>query len=1065
MKINLLSITMLLGLACFSLPTTAKPTVAPIAPQKVNFDRDIRPILSENCFACHGFDEKKRVAGLRLDTVEGAFQRRPSGKAPFVAVKPEASEALLRMMRKDALQMPPANTNKKLTAKQIALVRQWIQEGAKYEKHWAFVPPQRPQLPKVQNVLWSRNPIDQFLLARMEQEKIKPSQEANRRTLIRRLSLDLRGLLPSLEEVDAFLKDRRENSYERLVDTFLADPHYGERMTLQWLDLARYADTHGFHIDPHRDMWRWREWVIQSFNKNLSYDKFVTYQIAGDLFPNPTLEQKIATGFSRNHPINFEGGAIPEEYQTAYVIDRVDCFSTAILGMSLRCGQCHTHKYDPFTQKEYYQLFAYFNNIPEQGLDGTKGNAAPFMKAPSEEQTTMLAQYTQKVRELSESLQKRASDVKPALAEWERTTAPSLARIGASTSQLTAYFDFEGGAGTVNDAPQGKRIVSTLKGSPKWEEGKVGRAISLDGVSYVDLGTALQFDRKDKVSYGAWVYPETNEAMAPISRMDGTGSVQGWDVYLQEGRVFVHLIHKWDSNAIRVNTKETPISIKQWSHVFVTYDGSGKAAGVKVYVNGKLMGLDYTHDSLTGTIVTPEPALIGRRASNAFFKGKIDELRFYQRELSAAEVLSLVTLDAVRHLLATAPEKRNAEQTASLSKFYLENYDTGYKEISSDYTNLEKKRKELDEAIPTTMVMQENETGKTRKTHILMRGEYDKPAEEVAPGVPSFLPAPAPNAPANRLGLAQWLIQPNHPLTARVAVNHFWQMIFGTGIVKTAEDFGIQGERPSHPELLDWLATEFVQSGWDVKHIMRLIVTSSAYRQSSHVTKEQYTHDPENRLLARGARYRLPGEFIRDISLQSAGLLIPKIGGQSVRPYHPTGLWEEIGFGGGFSAQTYVQDHGEDLYRRGMYTFWKRTCPPPSLATFDAPEREFCIVRRSVTNTPLQALVLMNDPTYVEASRKLAERLMTEGGTVPKQRIQFAYRLLLSRYATAQEMQVVIRAFNNQMTLFRSDSKLAEKLLTTGESKRNEKLDMTELSAWTMVASMLLNLDETLNRN
>lgn len=1046
------------------LTTQATPPKVTKALSKVDFDRDVRPILSENCFVCHGFDAKKRQANLRLDVPEGAFQKRADGKAPIVAGKPGQSSVIERIRRTDGLQMPPKGSNKHVTPQQLAILEQWVRQGAQYEPHWAFVAPKRVSIPTVKNVLWSRNAIDQFLLAGIEQEGLQPSPEADRRTLIRRLSLDLRGLLPSPVEVDTFLKDSRPNAYERLVEKYLADTHYGERMALQWLDLARYADTHGYHIDSHRDMWRWRDWVISSFNKNLSYDKFLTYQIAGDLIPNATLEQKIATGFSRNHPINFEGGAIPEEYQTAYVTDRVDCFSTAILGMSLRCGQCHNHKYDPFTQKEYYQLFAYFNNIKEVGLDGTKGNAIPFLKSPTEDQALRLAEYTEKVKESAGKLQKRTQEASTGFETWDKSTSTTLAKTPAVTNSLVAYYPLDETQGDKTQSTLGKTLTGTIKGTSKWEQGRIGMALSLDGNTYVDCGTEIGFDRQEAVSYGAWVRPTTGDSMVPLSRMENENGNRGWDLFIGGGKVYVHLIHKWESNALRVSTNDAVVTPNQWTQIMVTYDGSSKAKGIKVYINGKSVALTTTHDTLTETILTKSPMLIGRRMHSDSFKGLIDEVRFYRRNLSSEEIEQIINLDTVRPILAVVPENRTSDQKKTVLAYYLENHDENYRQTNTEYQGWEKRRKDLDMAIPTTMIMQENAPDKMHQTHILIRGEYDKPGEKVTIGTPSFLPPLPSNAPNSRLGLAQWLVQPNHPLTSRVAINHFWQLIFGVGLVKTAEDFGMQGERPSHPELLDWLSTEFIQSGWNVKHIMRLLVTSAAYRQSSKVSPSLYQKDPENRLMARASRYRLTGEFIKDIALEASGLLVYQIGGPSVRPYHPAGLWEDIAFGGEFSAQTYVQDHGEALYRRGMYTFWKRTCPPPSLATFDAPEREFCIVRRSTTNTPLQALVLMNDPTFVEAARKLAERIMLEGGTATNQRTQFAYRLLLARNARPQEIKLIQKALLAQLEVFHKDPKQAEKLLMVGESNANEKLDKAELAAWTLVASLLLNLDETLTR-
>src|SRR5262245_30871785 len=732
------------------------------APQKVDFNHDIRPILAENCFACHGPDETKRKARLRLDLYDIAVHPARSGAVPIVPGSADKSEVLKRTTSQDEDErMPPIKTGKKLTPEQVEMLRRWIDQGAEYKTHRFFMAPQQPELPTVNDKAWPRNPIDYFVLARLEQEGLEPAAEASKRALIRRVKLDLIGLARTAKEVEEFLSDHSPNAYERLVDRFSASRHYGERMAVDWLDAARFADTHGYHIDSGRDMTHWRDWVINAFNTNKPFDQFTVEQLAGDLLPNATIAQKIASGFNRNHMINFEGGAIPEEYHTAYIVDRVNTTATVWLGLSIACAQCHDHKYDPITQRDYYRLFAFFYNVPESGLDGSKGNAAPILRMPSAEQQKRLDELTKSIGELDAKL--KALGPKP-------------------------------------DDPKAKPI-------------------------------------KDELA------------------------------------------------------------------------------------------------------------------------------------------------------------QRRKEQA------------------------------DLDKQIPSSMVMQE--MAKPRDTFVLTRGAYDKKGEKVTAGIPTFLAShrepdhgDKPRGSPSRLDLAKWLVSTENPLTTRVIANRYWQMFFGTGLVKTAEDFGTQGEFPSHPELLDWLAVQFRESGWDVKALVKMIVMSATYRQSSAVLAEHLAKDPDNRLLARAPRLRLPAEFIRDQALAVSGLMNGDIGGKSVFPYQPPGLWEELmsrADGANWTAQTYTPSKGRDLYRRTMYTFWKRTCPPPTLATFDAPDRETCTVRRARTNTPLQALVLLNDPTYVEASRKLAERIMTEAGPSPDERIALGFRLVTARQPTPRELTILRGVFDRQL--------------------------------------------------
>ncbi|MGE3819815.1 MAG: DUF1553 domain-containing protein, partial [Isosphaeraceae bacterium] len=819
------------------------------ATSRVDYDRQIRPILADKCYACHGPDAEVREGGFRLDVREQAVGPADSGNPPIVPGDVQASTLVKRIMSKrKGLVMPPPSTNKPLTDPEKRLLSDWIAQGAAYQEHWAFQTPVRPASPEVNTAEWCRNPIDRFLLARMEERGIRPSPEADRATLIRRLTLDLTGLPPSPNEVDAYLADEKPGAYERLVDRLLASPRFGERMAQDWLDAARYADTHGYHIDSGRDMTRWRDWVIEAYNSNLPFDRFTVEQIAGDLLPNATLEQKIASGFNRNHMITFEGGAIPEEYHTAYVVDRVNTTGTVWLGLTIGCTQCHDHKFDPITQRDFYQFYAFFNNVPEKGLDGSKGNAVPFIKAPTPEQQAELDHLNAEAAGLLATLDEADPAADQAQADLERSLTTSDAKERS-------------------DWP--KEVVEAL-------------------------------------------------AVAAESRTEA-----------QKGEI-------------------------------------------RRYFRGR---------------VWPS--------------GKETQAR----------------LDATRQRLA-----------------------------------------ELERRIPTAMVM--SEMSASRDTFMLIRGAYDKKGEKVEPGVPAFLPPLPDGVKPDRLALARWLVDPANPLVARVTVNRLWQSIFGTGIVLTAEDFGSQGEPPSHPRLLDWLALEFVspespaETAWDVKRLLKLMVTSAAYRQTSAASPALLALDPEDRLLARGPRYRLSAETIRDQALYVSGLLNGEIGGRSVSPYQPPGLWEELmsrADGKNWTAQTYVQSEGRDLYRRTMYTFWKRTSPPPSLSTFDAPDRETCTVRRARTNTPLQALVLMNDPTHVEASRALAERVIHDRPDVKDEdgRIEWTYRLAVGRAPRAEERTVLREVYQANLVRFQERPADARALLAVGDSARDATIDAAEHAAWT----------------
>ena len=1058
-----------LSIAVTALRTAAAAQSSPAA-KPVDFNREIRPILSDTCFTCHGPDAKNQQAGLRLDTKEGAFADR-GGYQVIVPGKAADSRLFQRISAKEEpTRMPPPGAERKLTENQIELIRLWIDQGAKWDTHWAYTPPRRPSLPAVKNKGWARNPIDTFILSRLEREGLKPSPEADPPTLLRRLSFDLTGLPPSTTELDDFLADATPDAYEKQVERLLASSRYGERMAMQWLDLSRYADTHGYHIDSHRDMWHWREWVIEAFNRNMPFDQFTIEQLAGDLLPNPTLRQKLATGFNRNHMINFEGGAIPEEYQTEYVVDRVEATSTVWMAMTMGCARCHDHKYDPIAQKDFYRFFAFFNGIPEKGLDGQAGNAEPVLQLPSAQEEIRLTELKRQIT--AREAQMPQEELQALQGQWEKTGLNGLPL--PPQEGLIAHYEFDG---HLSDTSGLGQLPQTVRGNVTFGLGAIGKAAEFNGETHLSFGNTGKFDRTDPFALAFWLNKSGIKALSLIQKLDASSGRRGYELAFDDSvsvgdqrrgaHLLINLSQRWPEDSIQLRTKER-IRMGIFQHLVLNYDGSGKAAGLKVFLDGQPYDLELIQDHLSGSINNDAPLEIGNQTLGNGYRGQLDDLRIYRRMLAPKEIQGLAVHHPIRGLLATDVSKLSDAQAkaraAKLQDYFLTYIaPESYRKLHSELKELRKQKAQLDKVVATSMVMQEME--KPRDTYILARGDYRNRGEKVTPGVPASLPPLPAGAPQNRLGLARWLCDPSHPLTARVVVNRYWQMIFGQGIVKTAEDFGSQGEAPVHLELLDWLATEFVQTGWDIKHIVRLIVTSAAYRQSSHVTPELVEKDPENRLLARGPRFRLPAEMVRDNALTISGLLNGEIGGPSVSPYQPEGLWEEMGRPGDvFSAQTYTPSTGKNLYRRSMYTFWKRTVPPPSLATFDAPDREKCSARRSLTNTPLQALVLMNDPTYVEAARALAQRTLMEVGPDSVKRIQFVFRQATGRQPTPAEVQLINELVQKQLEVYRRDKKSAANLLRVGASTFNEKLNLSELAAWTTAASSILNLDETITK-
>ena len=1026
------------------------------AEEQVNFNRDVRPILSDTCFKCHGFDGAKRQADLRLDTFEGATHDLGGGAGAIVPGKPDESEAFRRISLDDGDddKMPPTKSGMKLTDQQVGIINRWIKQGAQYQTHWSLVAPTTQPSPEVAKKEWIRNPIDGFVLARLEKDKLEPTPEADPVTLIRRVSLDLTGIPPTPAEVDAFVADQSPGAYERLVDRLLASPRYGERMALWWLDLARYADTNGYQVDTDRVMYRWRDWVIEAFNNNERFDQFTINQLAGDLIPSATLAQKIASGFNRNHRITYEGGSIPEEFRVEYVMDRAETTATTWLGLTMTCARCHDHKYDSITQKEYYKFFAFFNNVTDQGLDGAAGNSVPFIPAPLEPARLQLEDLAKKTAAAEKTVADMEPKVASAQATWEKSLPYERPPVTLNDG-LVAHYPLDGNA---MDKTSPCRSGDFREMNPSFASGMLGKAADLDGKGYIDCGDAVHFDRTDKFSFGAWIYTTDSTDGAFIAKMDETHGTIGFNLYAQRGGILhTQFINHVPDNMLTFVTGPGVVTPNVWHHVFTTYDGTGKAAGVKTYLDGKPLAMTVGADTLTKSISASTPLQIGSRAVASRFTGKVDDVRFYSRVLSDQEVKALGGARIVATRVAAA--KRTPPQVAAVRESFMEVASAEIKEPIAKRDAVKGEHDKLLAATPTVMVMAEME--KPRETFVLKRGQYDMPAEKVTPGVPSVLPPLPANEKVSRLTLAKWMVDPANPLTARVTVNRFWEMFFGTGLARNSENLGSQTEWPSHPELLDWLATEFVRGGWDMKAFQKLIVTSSTYRQGSRVTPAMLEKDPANRLLARGPRMRLQAETIRDEALAISGLLVDKLGGPSVKPYQPPGIWEELTTAG---QVKYVQDKGESLYRRSLYTFWKRTIPPPGMSVFDAPSREVCIVNRQRTNTPLQALALLNDTVFVEASRKLAERAMNEGGVKPAERITHAFRLAVARKPTEAELKILLDGFNYHLANYFSEPESAAKLSGVGESAKNPNLDARELAAYTATASVILNMDQTITK-
>jgi len=1059
---------LLLAGASLSLPSSAQ------IEEKLSFNTDIRPILSDNCYHCHGQDANKREADLRLDNLEGAL-RDLGGYSALVPGNPDESELYLRITNElEDEQMPPPDSNRSLSHAEKETLRRWIEEGGTYDAHWAFVPPSKQVLNDP-----VKNPIDSFIAAKLAENDLEFSAEANPSTWLRRATLDLTGLPPTLEEQDRFSKNvqtKGEDAYSETTDHLLNSPHFGERLAADWLDASRYADTHGFNNDSSRTMWRWRDWVIDAFNQNMPYDQFITEQLAGDLLPNPTLEQRIATGFSRNHGINSEGGIIDEEYRVEYVADRVRTVGMVWMGLTTECARCHDHKYDPFTQEDYYRLFAFFNNVNELGEDGRVANAVPMIASPTWEQQQELVQLEDAFAEAKRAKEsylenQTLSENATKLAQERRTSLQShlpKPHWHISDNSVSEEGPFERVESSEEEA-EGTSSILTASAAQR--------------IGQIRAGKNAYEDKSDAFSITFWIRPDsTNPKNAPLisnAAFDAAPSSssygKGWDIRLVNGEIEFAFAKRYPAYAAIARTSGANIKPNQWSHVSIVFTGRlpednayTPISRFRVFVDGVEMSRETLHDGIQDSPKEKDRITtlgFDLHPNGSRFIGEMDDIQQFGSALDDAEIGVLFEYQALAEAITRFEENsaQDKHRKQLLNAVLSQISDTKWKQLSRNLNQTRNDLLALERSIPTTMVM--DERSQMRATYVLNRGLYDSPGKRVEPGVPESWIAPWPNdAPKNRLGLAHWLTQPENPLTSRVVVNRFWQQLFGVGLVKTSEDFGVQSEYPSHPELLDWLAVDFLESGWDVKRFLKQIVLSQTYRQQSRISPQLKTLDPENRLLARGPRLRLPAEAIRDQALALSGLLNTEIGGPSVHPYQPENLYKATVVGANYPSTKWIQSEGSDLYRRSLYTFWKRTVPHPLMTTFDAPDREVCTVRRSRTNTPLQALALMNDPTFVEASRALAEKILTESDTGSESRLQRAFQMATGRLPNTDEMSVLVQALEEMDTSFRSNPSNAEAFLGVGESDVSSEHSSIEIAALTAVMSLILNLDETLTK-
>jgi mono/diheme cytochrome c family protein len=1074
------------GWLCLCLFATAQFGEAKPAPvpeedtKKLSFNDAIQPILSENCYACHGPDPGGRKAGLRLDRGEFAFAPHQDSHEKYgpaiIPGNPDKSPLVHRIEAKNAKdRMPPPEAHKTLKPEQIALLREWVKQGAQYEELWSFLPPKHQAIPAVTHGEWVRNAIDNFVLAQLEKGGLTPSPEADRRSLIRRVTYDLTGLPPTPEEVEAFVADSAPDAYEKVVEQLLSSPRYGEHRAHYWLDVARYGDTHGLHLDNFRSIWAYRDYVIRAYNQNKPFDQFVREQLAGDMLPVKTLDTLTASAYLRAGISSGEGGTLIEELRVNNKRERAEAYGAAFLGLTVGCANCHDHKFDPITQKDFYGLTAFFNNLTEVPSNDDRNDWPPFLRLPKIENREAYEQALAKRSELERQQALRREQARELMAAWIGQPERTAIAVPVSSEGLAVRlrFDEQNGSTFVDSAPGTSQKHIPATGAPVvWGEGTwFWPYMRMEISTRLELPNAGAVEANQAFSVGTWLRPhlrsleakdEEKPAGIILSVTDAGQKQRGWQLRVSKGKLGFVMAHEMPDNAIQVETKQRMLAVGRWNHVLATYDGSGKAAGVTLYVDGRPQELTIIKDSLQGTTRSGAPLEFGRAYPDAdpLRQSAFQDFRFFQRALSAQEAARLPIEDYVAEIVQKPMAGWSEDEFHTVSEFYFAQRDEATQKLNAQIAPLNEELDRLSKDGAITLVSEEGPG--LPYADVLARGAFGARTERVRPAVPHFLPALPANASLDRRGLAEWTVSPANPLTARVTVNRMWSEVFGTGLVETTEDFGVMGGRPSHPELLDWLALDFRENGWNVKRFYKQLVLSAAYRQSARVTPQLLEIDPKNRLLARGPRYRMDGEMLRDTALAASGLLVEKIGGPSVKPYQPAGVWE-AGSHQGSDTKSYTQDHGEALYRRSLYTFWKRMATMPDMDALDVPVRDAACTRRQRTDTPLQALVLMNDPQWLEASRHLAERVIrqsSETGT----RLDYLGEVLLARVWEPREKLVLADALMKFQSTYAHDHARAEEILKVGESSRDSAIPPDELASWMLVASAAMNLDAVVNK-
>ncbi len=1056
------------GVMLFVHVTTAR---AAQASDKVSFNNQIQPILSEYCYPCHGPDSatrKPKKRPLRLDREQFAFEPREDGKPVIVKGHPEASEVMRRLKATDDDIMPPASERKKVKPEEIALIEKWISQGAVYEKHWSLIPPVRPTVPQA-SARWAKNPIDRFVARKLAENGLKPNPEEQKARLLRRLSFDLTGLPPSPNELQDFLRDRSADAYGKAVDRMLASDACAEQFTRHWLDAVRYADTQGIHHDHSRSIWLYRDWVIAAFKANMPFNEFTIEQLAGDLLPEATMEQKIASGYNRLLPTTGEGGAIPEEYATIYAKDRADTTSAVWLGLTTGCATCHDHKFDPITMKDFYSMTAFFRNGTQPALDNSvNGNTPPLLFVPVRQDRPRWEELQQAIAANRKLSEERKGVAKADFDQWlERQTASPAPRWEepAEESRPLVSLPLTEVSGPFRGTFQGE--VVEWAGPSERHPGPFGQA------PLVGEGTAVKnatptFTRSGKASYGTFLYIEDKPSGAVFSRMNKAQGFRGWDFFLTSGRPTIHIAEQWPEKALKVTAKESLIP-GHWHHVMAVFDGKRNGAdAIALFIDGRKADVEVNNNDLGKSIYVNVPFRLGGRSDkegvvDTITGGKVfvQDLRFYQRALTPVDIAQIATPGLVREYLATPADQRAPEQSQALFELYLTAFDPPIQKLQAELAQLKSEEDEFRQRGATTLIMEEKKDSEP-VANILVRGNYASKGAQVSAATAEALPHMAPDLPRNRMGLARWLLSRDNPLTARVTVNRIWSHLFGVGIVETTEDLGVKGARPTNQDLLDWLAVEFMDSGWNFRQLVKTMVLSAAYRQCEIVSPEKLEKDPQNRLYSRGPHVRLEAEEIRDQALAASGLLVEKVGGAPVKPYQPEGVWEAVAMKDS-NTRVYTQDHGDALHRRSLYTFWKRIAPPPSMEILNAPSREVFCTRRDRTDTPLQAFVTMNDPQFVEAARQLAAKALSSSKDFDTCLDQIT-EPLLARDLNAKERPVLRRMHERALKAYRADTAAAQSLVAVGESKPDEHLPVAELAAWTLVASEVMNLDESLTK-